>query len=495
MNRLHPLTVPLRAVNAAGTVVIALVFTVVLGSAEPGLSPLFIGIGLLAVIALLGYQYAYYRRFTYAVTADTIDIASGVISRQRREIPLDRIQNVDISEGVLQRALGIAAVDFETAGGGSTEARLRYVSVEEARRLQNVVRGHEPETEAEGESAPSQETGEVLFELNRESLLVLSLVSFDLRVFSLFQTAIAFASPAVLASVFDLPLLLVVPAIAGGILIAVIGGWLLGAIVTFVRYYGFRLTRVADELRYERGLLQRYSGTIPLEKVQTLSVTENVLMRRLGFAGLAIETAGYGSGEEPSGGSEAAVPLDDREAVLALARELEPFGDPSLKTPPQRTHDRYTRRYRLLAGAMAFLGIAAAWWFELGVPGYGTAILVGAVGVVLAGPAATRGYHSRGYVLNDDYAITRNGWWRRQTTVVPAYRLQTVIDRRSVFQRRWDLASLEFDTAGSLSLTGPSGRAVDIDAAQSTTLQTEAADALQRTLTQRRHHRSRDKET
>lgn len=484
MNRLHPLTIPLRALNAAGTVIAVLVFSVVLGSAEPGFSPVFIGIGLLATVGLLGYQYAYYRRFTYEVTSDTIDIASGVISRQRREIPLERIQNVDISEGVIQRALQIATVDFETAGGGGTEASLKYVSIEEARRLQNVVRGHDPA--ADETTAGTSSPGDLLFELDREALLVLSLVSFDLRVFSLVQTAVAFASPALVASIFELPPELIIPAIAGGVLTAAIGGWLLGAVVTFVRYHGFELRQVSEELRYERGLLQRYSGTIPLDKIQTLSVTENALMRRLGYAGLAIETAGYGGGNQPSGGSEAAIPLDDRHAVISLARSLEPFGEISLESPPERTRHRYIRRYRLIAGILALGSAVVVWWFDGGVLGYGASVLVGIVGLMAAPKAATRGYENRGYTLSEQYAVTQNGWWRRRTTVVPTYRLQTVIDRRSIFQRRWELATLEFDTAGSLSLTGPSGRAVDIDSKQAVQLQTEAADALQTALTARR---------
>jgi len=51
--------------------------------------------------------------------------------------------------------------------------------------------------------------------------------------------------------------------LAWGLLLFVLAAWIVSAILTFTRYYGFRLTRADDELYYERGLLQRYSGTIP----------------------------------------------------------------------------------------------------------------------------------------------------------------------------------------------------------------------------------------
>jgi len=64
--------------------------------------------------------------------------------------------------------------------------------------------------------------------------------------------------------------------------------------VAFSNYYGFRLSRAGDELRYERGLFRRYSGSIPTEKVQALRIADNPAAKRaLGYASLSIETAGY----------------------------------------------------------------------------------------------------------------------------------------------------------------------------------------------------------
>lgn len=503
MRRLHPLTVPLRAVNGLGSLFAIVVFTTFVGSGGPfqNIGPVLVSLGLLAIVVVVGYQYAYYRRFTYAVTDDTLDIASGVISRQRREIPLGRVQNVDISQGLIQRALGIAAVDFETAGGGSTEAQLRYVSRGEARRLQDVIRGHTPgderkqgdAAEAEGRDASSPgPSGELLFSLDQRSLVVVSALSFDVRVFSLVQTAGALASPALLGVFLDAPRISQIPLVVVGVAVLLTSGWLLGAAVTFTRYYGFRLTRFEEELRYERGLVQRFSGTIPLEKIQSMTIRENVLMRNFGYAALSIETAGYGGGDEPSGGSEAAVPLDTRPAVISLAQSLEPFEDVAFESPPERTKRRYVRRYRLVTLGITAGLTALVWWLEVPDVWFSLPLATLIGGILLAGPAAQRGYQSRGYVLTSGYAVTRNGWWRRGTAVVPLYRLQNVIDRRSIFQRRWSLATVEFDTAGSLSLMGATGQAVDIDTERARSLSNEAADGLQEALRTRRRDEARN---
>ncbi|PSP59635.1 hypothetical protein BRC73_06575 [Halobacteriales archaeon QH_7_66_37] len=144
----------------------------------------------------VGWQIAYVRRYEYRVTADTFDIRSGVISRREREIPFERIQNVDIAQNVVQRALGIAEVRLETAGGNATEATLRYVSRREASRLQELISDRKRD-----EASPEQsreETGDVLFELDQRELGILGVTSANFRLLGLILVGLSFVggSPA-----------------------------------------------------------------------------------------------------------------------------------------------------------------------------------------------------------------------------------------------------------------------------------------------------------
>jgi putative membrane protein len=231
------------------------------------------------------------------------------------------------------------------------------------------------------------------------------------------------------------------------------------AAFTFAGYYGFRLTRANGDLRYERGLVQRYSGTVPLDKVQTVAVDENVLMRGLGYASLRVETAGYAPGSSRSGGAEEAVPLANRAFVYDLARDLEPFGDGSFEAPPRRARRRYAGRYVLaLVGATALLFAVDRFVVSLG------ALRFAPLPFVLVAPVAAHfKWRNRGYRLDEDHFVTRTGFWRRTTRAVPYYRVQTVFERRTVFQRRWGLASVTADTASSASLLGRDATAFDVD--------------------------------
>jgi putative membrane protein len=489
---LHPLSVPYRVVQAGLGYIpllffLAIVTGPVAGEFTPLLWTLLIG---LTLVAIVGWQVAYYRRFDYEATPDTFDIRSGVISRRNREIPYWRVQNVDISRNVAQRALGIAQLNIETAGGGQTEAVLRYVGYEEAKRLQNELRRRKRREEASGDGEPDAREAptRLLYEITPEDLAVLAVASFDLRLVSFLSVLLSVVAPPVLIEILaDLPVnpLLVVAAV---IVLVVVGSAILSGANAVINTYGFRLTEAGEELRYERGLLQRYDGSIPLDKVQQLALRENLLKRVFEYSSLVVETAGYAPGQGGGVGSESAVPIADRETTWRIAREIEPFGEVGITRPPKRARRRYAFRYLIALGVLAGLVYAATLAF--GMQMYWYAVLAG---VPLAPVAAHYKWKCRGYHVGAGYVVTRTGFWNQTTRIVPYYRVQNVIGTQTVFQRRWRLGSVLIDTAGSSSLVGGDARAFDLDEREADDLRETVAGRLQDALAERRRVAARER--
>ncbi|WP_290817597.1 PH domain-containing protein [Halovivax sp.] len=551
MRRLHPASVPVRSLSRSLN--LGFLFFLVGIFASPGGAGMdVVRVGLMVlvgVVVAVVYEVAYYKRFRYELTSDTFDVTSGVFARRNREVPLRRIQNVDIRQNVLQRALGLAAVHVESAGGGQTEVSLRFVAETEAQHLQRTLRrGAEgadtraterradTDSDADAESTerasesrsdgPRDRRGvqtdsgrdrfgdrsdgprdlrgrtdrprdreepetELLFEIRSRELAILSVFTIDPGASLLATIALSFASG------FDPTTLVPVDALEGGLpgtglvvlgwilLVFLLVAWVLSAILTFNRYYGFRLTRVGDELYYERGLAQRYSGTIPLEKVQTVTVTESVPFRWFGYASLAVETAGYAPGQSGGRGQESAIPLAGRERVLALARSLEPFGAVRLRAIPKRARERYAIRYASVVGlamaaayAVASYTVFERWYLVAGF-------------FLLVPVAAHLKWRSRGYSAGDGYFLARTGVWKRTTKVVPYYRVQSVVDTRTIFQRRRRLATITADTASSASFFGRAASAIDADAARASALRETLAEKLYEQLHERAERRRR----
>ncbi|MFW6045432.1 MAG: PH domain-containing protein [Natronomonas sp.] len=477
--RLHPLSIPYRA----GESVLRLAWVIILVAiGSPQVSgPA--GIGVIVVLwflVVLAYQLVYYQRFEYELTPETLDIVSGVVSRRHREIPLRRVQNVDISRNVVHRLAGIARIEFETAGGSSTEASLQYVSYPEAKRLESEIGRRK---RREGSTDEPEEKREI-FAITGTELGLLGLVGVDLRLLSIVAILLPVISPS-LQEQFGDPLLglaVTVPLLAIAI-VAVVAA--ISGLFSIANYYGFRLRRSARDLHYERGLLQRYSGTIPLDKVQTLSISENLIARWLGYASLAVETAGYAPGE---GGYQSAIPLAERERVLELGRSIESFGELDFNRPPGRARERYVIRYLAVAGIAIFGSYAVNRYTGLGFAWYATLGLL-----VIAPIAAHFKWIHLGYQIGDEYAVLREGFWTRTTTVVPYYRVQTVLDSQTIFQRRRRLATLVVDTAGTSGLTNRQPRALDIDDERAADIREDVADHLQVEIARRSEKRRADR--
>lgn len=440
------------------------------------------------VLAVLAYQVVYVRRYEYELTTDTFDLRSGVVSRRTREIPYRRVQNVDVSRNVLQRALGIAELRIETAGGGETEAQLRYVSNDEADRIQREIgrlKRADADEKPDSEPAPTDE----LFAITARELLLLGVVRVDLRLLS-FATVLL---PVVIPSVSDtfplLDLYRAAPVVLGGLVAIALA---VSSAAAVANYYGFELHRGANELRYRRGLLQEYSGTIPLDKVQSVSITENVLARRLGYASLEVETAGYAPGGSGDG-SQSAVPLARRERVFDLAQSVEQFGDISFQRPPSRARTRYAARYSLVVGFLTAVSVGVVRFTALSPPVPTLSPLV----LLLAVPVAAHlKWTNLGYALAQDHFVAREGFWTRTTRVVPYYRVQTLVESSTVFQRRRNLATLVVDTAGSQGFGANDARALDIDAERATELRHDLESRFQTALAKtrtRNRQRRRDR--
>jgi putative membrane protein len=477
---LSPLSVPYRVVERGASLLVTAAVLYSGVSAALGTAAGLVGLALvgLALLALVAYEVTYYHRFEYELGDDTLDIRSGVVSRRTREIPIRRVQNVDISRNVVQRALGIALVDFETAGGSETEASLRFVAFDEAKRLQREL-GRLKRSDATAAESPSEPPE--LFALSARELALVGALSFDVRVPGLLVLAISGSLPAVPSLLPEGPggVFVAVGVLAAAVLLVLLA-WLAGALVTILNFYGFRLRRVGDHLQYERGLLRRYDGSIPLDKVQTLTIGDDPLKRHFGYASLTIETAGYAPGSGDSG-SEAAVPLATRDRVFELANRIESFGTPAFERPPRRVRRRYAVRYLIGLGVFVALLWGLDRFIAQSLPWYGPASLV-----VFVPLAAHLKWLHRGYWLGEYHLVTRNGVFRRRIKVVPYDRIQTVIDTRTVFQRRWGVATVTADTAGSLSLVGHDAAAVDVDSSTAERLRATLATRLRESLAKRR---------
>jgi uncharacterized membrane protein YdbT with pleckstrin-like domain len=86
------------------------------------------GVGAAALVILLVAGWSKRIFTTYVVTNHRLYIKRGIVARREQQTTLDRVQNVNTSQSVLERMLRVGTVDFDTAAGDDYDFRFAGVA-------------------------------------------------------------------------------------------------------------------------------------------------------------------------------------------------------------------------------------------------------------------------------------------------------------------------------------------------------------------------------
>lgn len=110
----HPSWRSILGFYLKGLVVVAIGAAIAYFAADTGLA-VTVGIVLLAIVLVAGYVKRLFT--TYTITDNRLHIRRGIIARAEQQTLINRVQNVNTHQSVVQRLLQIGDVNFDTAAG------------------------------------------------------------------------------------------------------------------------------------------------------------------------------------------------------------------------------------------------------------------------------------------------------------------------------------------------------------------------------------------
>jgi putative membrane protein len=419
---------------------------------------------------------ARYLSFRLRYEGTELVIRSGIFFRNERHVPYARIQNLDAVRNVVHRLLGVTEVRVETGGGQTPEATISVLHetvFEEMRRRifagRAAMSEGEPAVavipEAATTDSPAVQSRTLLHLPLRELLLNGVLENRGMLIIGagyglLWEAGLFRGLWDRVANGWYGPGLVrdTVRRVAAGeplpwgqiaVLIAGIAGLLvlvrvLSMIWSWLRLYEFRLTRVGEDLRTEYGLLTRVTATIPLRRVQTVTIREAPLQRLVRRQSVRVATAGSEGAPEngPKQPREWLAPIIRNSAVPALVREVLPgFEMDALDWQPLhgRAFRRAVKPALLLGSAITFPVFITLGWRALAVLPFVLAWMT---------LATWKQVQRMQWAITKDAVAFRSGWLWRNLTVAPVVKIQTVERMESPFDRRAMMARVRVDTAG-----------------------------------------------
>lgn len=451
--RLHPMTLLQRFLVS----IPALIFLLLPVLQSPDSTAwLNFAFAILYGVLVLPWIVLYYLRFRYWISDEEITIHSGVLTRRRRNIPVDRIQNIEIERPLLPRLFGTAKVAVYTAGSSNAEGVLEYVSVEEAKSIKRIVRRIQKgegelsavaeevsSAEEAPESEPDVERGDLLIRLSTQRVVLAGAFRFSLIYIAVIFSFLQYIEPdpARLGHMLGDPVAEAVegnPVVVGIsiTIMAIFLGWLTGILMTVNRYLRFRLSLDGDKLLRRHGLLTLTEGAIPLRRIQSFILRSNPLMKHYGWYRFELQTLGI---DLQQSGYQVAVPFGRLDEIGSVIGRISGVDIPTEWQPVSKlTIRRFAARSTVGVGVV--VGIIRMFW-PPAVWGLAVLPLFYAYGVLR--------YQNMGYAVGEDAVAVRRGVFRKMTWIIPYEKMQAVFRRASFFQRRLGLESFFVDTAGS----------------------------------------------
>jgi putative membrane protein len=356
------------------------------------------GVALPATIGVAVFSWWVWRSTGYRIDGEVLELRTGALFRAHRRVPMARIESVDIARPLLARVFGLAEVRVEAVSEGGSEVRLSFVPEAVAIDLR-----HELTAKAGGVTIA--ETGAEPAPVVREREPAVRVSDREL---ALAYLAAPLTGLVVVFAITLVPLAAAgVDEFVGGVIASAVG--FLGTAATLVmraeRLYGFAIAEVPEGLRLRRGLLNELHQTVPLARVQAVRIEEPALWRLFHRSRLLVDVAGYRGGNRESRRDTAVLlPVATSEAVDAVLERVFPgltLGAADLVPPPESARWRSPLRWR-----------------------------------------------TYGVRWTPQHAITRSGWLRRQTDVVPHAKVQSLRVTQGPWERALDLATMHADTAG-----------------------------------------------
>ena len=444
--RQHPVAALTRVTGIVKQNFITIIIVLVMGRGSSGIFSNGISLFVIVSILLLLGSISWWR-YVYRIEDGELKIEHGLFVRKKLYIPKERIQVIDTSSGFIQRMFGLVSLKIRTASGEGG-ATLEALTKDEATAISEQL---ESKTQTDGqkearagaeyldETSPKPTEPVAQKRIADGELLLSAVTSGSIGIIATIIGSISSELDTLMSesqiyeylenlvgSGWQMLLILAVGFLLASILLAFIG--------TLIKYARFSIKRQGDTLTIERGLIERKTIRIPLNRIQAIRIEESLLRQPLGRCAVSVSSAGYG---DEDGKVTTLFPLLRTNEIHQFLQQFVPSYAPQITTtkPPAVARRRYIFRKVVAAiifSLILYVIIDSLWFFLLVIP----AILLGNA------QFNTAAIGTNGPLLTACYRLIN-----RKTIIAQRQRIQATDVQQSVFQQYNDLADIAINIA------------------------------------------------
>ncbi|MDR6969344.1 putative membrane protein [Flavobacterium arsenatis] len=423
---------------------------------------LYLALGTIAVILLIGIvSYLKYLNFTFFLDEENQEfiITEGILNKTKTTIQLNKIQQVNINQSLIQKFIGVYALDVDTAGSSKKEGSIKAISHELALELKSRLLENERKeivTDLEsGQSAVAEANPEEhpFIKISFITLLKVGITSNYLRSFGLlilfvstiYENMRNFTERDVLEEQ-SLEHYIDGASIFKGVLILVTVLFLIVLLINLVRvvfkYFDYKIAKQKGSLLLSFGLLNTKSTIIKPEKVQITTVTRNFFQKKMDILEIKIKQATSGEPEEKKSAIE--IPgcsETERDQIMKLLYKTIPKKGVQLQPNFRKlVFSIFTTIVIPLSLYFAFANWIESEAFEF--------IYLVPVYSVFIGLVLYFGFRNYRLFISDNFIIKQSGAWDVDNEIIEPMKIQAITTSQLFWHKKADIGSIILHTAG-----------------------------------------------
>ncbi|MEJ5995529.1 PH domain-containing protein [Pedobacter sp. Du54] len=419
-----------------------------------------IGLAVLIVVILF-FSYLSYRRFTFFLDDKKQEfvINKGVFNRTLLTIQLDKIQQVNINQSLLQKLIGVYSLQIDTPGTASSEVSMKAISKEIAYSLkEHLLNGEKVSSSDVLETNTATQKQTLFLKLSARTLFKVGLTSNYLSSLILlmgFLYAI-FHNAKELIRAFDndngqveAAIKTGVSVFSVGILVAIFLCILLiiNIIRTFVTYFDFEVSKHKHSLLLSFGLFARKNTLVNPRKVQITNYSQNYFQKKLNIINLLLMQAHTGEKKEEKDVAKSFlhIPGCSKTEKDELLRII--LGD------MPKEGKIFTPNFRFLNLPLFFkaiipIGIFFTFWFNFNQlkPYYPLAICY----FILVVSTLYISYKRHRLVVSKDFIIKKSGIWDISHQIIVPHKIQSITTFQYPWHKSVDVGHVNLHTAAGV---------------------------------------------
>lgn len=421
---------------------------------------LYLILGTLSVLLIVAIiSFLKYKNFTFYIDNENEEfiISEGVFNKTITTIQLDKIQQVNINQSLLQRIIGVFELEVDTAGSANKEGKIKAVSHALALSLKSQLLENEKKEKTTIASETSIETTEIITDkpfinISFLTLLKVGITSNYVKSFSLllifFFTASDYISKITGHDVIhdsDFENYVTKEAIISTLLLVVLFLFVTVLVINLFRivfrYFDYKITKQKGSLLLSFGLINTKSTILKPEKVQITTISRNYFQKKMNILEMKIKQAT--SDEKTKNNATIDIPgcnnLEKDEILKLLFQQIPQKG---YTMKPNFRKFGFSVFLIIVLPLVGFFSIANN-SNELMEFAYITPYYVVFVGLILY-------FQYRNYRLfiSEDFIIKQNGAWDISDEIIKKEKIQAITTSQLFWHKSADIGYLTLHTAG-----------------------------------------------